>query len=395
MVESLVDPHGDFHARPVPPMTDDDPRRRYRANLQGEVDSAALYRTLASVEKNPQLAQVYRRLAAVEEAHAEFWRKRLAAAGEALPAIRPNLRTRGLRWLARRFGPGFVLPSINTLEQIDSGQYDRQPEAVSGGLPAAERSHARIIGALAEGSPQALSGGVIARLEGRHRGMGGNALRAAVLGANDGLVSNLSLVMGVAGAALDSRMILITGLAGLLAGACSMAMGEWLSVNSARESYQRQIDAEAEELEQVPDEEKEELSLIYQAKGIPEDEARTLADRLIDNKTVALDTLVREELGIDPEELGGSAWTAAGSSALLFSLGAIFPVAPFLLAGGTAAVAASVLLSGAALFLIGAGTSFFTGRGLVFSGLRQLAIGFAAAAVTYGIGSLIGVAIAG
>ena len=368
---------------------------RYAANLQGEVDSAALYRMLAQVEQDPQIAKVYGRLAAVEEAHAEFWKKRLQAVGGHVPRLRPDFRTRALGWLARRFGPSFVLPAINTLEHLDSGQYDKQPEAVEGGLPAAERSHARIIEALAGPGPKGMSGATLARLEGRHRGAAGNALRAAVLGANDGLVSNLSLVMGVAGAALGANAILITGLAGLLAGACSMAMGEWLSVNTARESYQRQIDTEKSELEEVPDEEKEELALIYQAKGLPENQAKALAERIISNKDVALDTLVREELGIDTDELGGSAWTAAVSSFGLFTLGAVFPVAPFFVLSGTAGVIASLWLSGAALFLIGAGTSLFTGRGVFYSGIRQLAIGLAAAGITYGIGRLIGVSITG
>jgi len=368
--------------------------KRYTHNLQGEVDSATLYRTLSKVEKSPELSQVYARLADVEEAHGEFWQKRLEALGQKIPKLRPNFRTQVLGWLARRFGPGFVLPSINTLEQLDSSQYDTQAEAVKGGLPAAERSHARIIEAIAGSSPDALSGGTLARLEGRHRGMGGNTLRAAVLGANDGLLSNLSLVMGVAGASFNPHTILVTGLAGLLAGACSMAMGEWLSVNTSRESYQRQIDAEAMELEQVPDEEKEELALIYQAKGLPEDQAKALAERLIANKKTALDTLVREELGIDPDELGGSAWAAGASSFVLFSLGAIVPVAPFFLLTGLHAVIGSLAFSGLALFLIGAGTTLFTGRGVVFSGLRQLAVGLAAAGITYGIGHLIGVTVA-
>jgi VIT1/CCC1 family predicted Fe2+/Mn2+ transporter len=366
---------------------------RYRSNLQGEIDSASLYRTLADVETNPELAKVYAKLAAVEESHAEFWRKRLVAAGGALPPPRVDLKTRALGFLARRFGPSFVLPTLSTLEHLDSGQYDKQPDAVQGGLPRTERSHARIIEALAGRSPDVLSGGELARLEGRHRGMDGNALRAAVLGANDGLVSNLSLVMGVAGAALAPHAILVTGLAGLLAGACSMAMGEWLSVNTARESNQRQIDAEAEELREVPDEEKEELALIYQAKGLPADQAKALAEKLISNKETALDTLAREELGIDPNELGGSPWTAGVTSFFLFAIGAIFPVAPFFFLGGLAAVGASLAASGVALFVIGAGTSLFTGRGLLFSGVRQLVIGFAAAAVTYGIGHLIGVTI--
>ena len=376
-------------------MPENDPRRRYKANLQGEVDSAALYRTLAQTEKNPQLAQVYRRLAAIEEAHAEYWKNHIEAIDHRVPNLRPGFRTRALGWLARRFGPAFVLPTIDTLEHLDSGTYDAQPEAVAGGLPAAERSHARIIEALAVGVPGALSGATLARLEGRHRGMGGNALRAAVLGANDGLVSNLSLVMGVAGADLTPHAILITGLAGLLAGACSMALGEWLSVNTARKSAQRQIATEADELEQIPEEEKEELSLIYQAKGLPEELAKSLAERLITNKKTALDTLVREELGIDPDELGGSPWSAAAASFALFSLGAIFPVAPYFVLAGVPAVITCLAASGVALFLIGAGTTLFTGRRLWFSGARQLLVGFAAAGLTYGLGRLIGAAVTG
>ena len=376
-------------------MPEDDPRRRYTANLQGEVDSAALYRTLAQTEKNPQLARVYERLAAIEEAHAEYWKSHIAAIDQRVPKLRPGFRTRALAWLSRRFGPAFVLPTIDTLEHMDSGTYDAQPEAVAGRLPAAERSHARIIEALAAGAPRALSGAALARLEGRHRGMGGNALRAAVLGANDGLVSNLSLVMGVAGADLAAGAILITGLAGLLAGACSMALGEWLSVSTAREASQRQIATEAQELDQIPDEEKEELSLIYQAKGVPEELAIPLAERLITNKKTALDTLVREELGIDPEELGGSPWGAAAASFALFTLGAIFPVAPYFALAGGVAVISSLAASGMALFLIGAGTTLFTGRTLWFSGVRQVLVGFAAAGVTFGVGKLIGVAVTG
>ena len=375
-------------------MDDDGSIARYRTNLQGEVDSAALYRAMAEAEQDPHLSEVYRRLAAVEEAHAEFWRKELGGLGASGTARRPSWRTHALGWLARRFGPQFVLPTLSTLEQRDSGQYDQQPEAVAGGLPGAERSHTRVVEAMAVAMPGGASGSSLARLEGRHR-TGGNALRAAVLGANDGLVSNLSLVMGVAGASVPGSTILLTGLAGLVAGACSMAMGEWLSVTSSRELNQQQIDIEADELKRMPEEEKEEMVLIYQAKGLDEAAARALADSLMANKDTALDTLVREELGIDPNELGGSAWTAAGTSFGLFALGAIFPVAPFFWLGGSAALLASLAASGVALVLIGAGTSLFTGRGLFFSGVRQLAIGFAAAGITYGIGRLVGVSLGG
>jgi VIT1/CCC1 family predicted Fe2+/Mn2+ transporter len=199
--------------------------------------------------------------------------------------------------------------------------------------------------------------------------------------------------MGVAGAELGGRQILVTGLAGLLAGAASMAMGEWLSVNSAREASQQQIATEAAELEEFPEEEEQELALIYQAKGLSEAQAKLLAGRIIADKGNALDTLAREELGIDPQELGGSAWVAASTSFLLFALGAIFPVAPFFVLEGAAAVAASLALSALVMFAIGAGTTLFTGRGVLFSGLRQLAVGLAAAGVTYGIGRLIGVSL--
>jgi vacuolar iron transporter family protein len=373
-------------------MTNRESAGRYRTNLQGEVDSAGLYRALAETESDPHVSEVYRRLSAVEEAHAEFWRGQLARIGAKASTLRPDWRTRALVWLARRFGPQFVLPTLSTLEQRDVGSYDKQPEAVAGGLPGAERSHNRIVQALASSFPGGAAGGTLARIEGRHRA-GGNALRAAVLGANDGLVSNFSLVMGVAGAQVAGKTILLTGLAGLIAGACSMAIGEWLSVTSSRELNQRQIDVEADELAQAPEEEKEELVLIYQAKGLDETQARALADSLMADKDTALDTLAREELGVDPAELGGSPWAAAASSFSLFATGAIFPVAPFFWLGGMSAVAASVMLSGLALTAIGAGTSLFTGRSFALSAARQLCAGLAAAAITYSIGRLIGVAV--
>jgi len=216
-----------------------------------------------------------------------------------------------------------------------------------------------------------------------------------VLGANDGLVSNLSLVMGVAGADMSGRAILITGLAGLIAGAGSMALGEWLSVQSSRELCQRQIQIESEELRQAPEEESEELALIYQAKGLPEAQARALAARLIAQPATALDTLAREELGIDPDALGGSAWQAAATSFVLFAIGAVVPVAPFAFLSGTAAVTSAVIASGILLFVIGAGITLLTGRSVLHSGMRQVLFGLAAAALTFGVGRLIGVSLAG
>jgi vacuolar iron transporter family protein len=369
-------------------MTEEKERKRIRDNLQGEVDGAAVYEALAEAERDENLKRIYHRLASVERAHAEFWSSRLGHKTQ----LTPSLRARILSFLARRFGPSVVLPGLASAEAEGSTHYDTQPDAVAGGLPKDERQHARLIRAAASGR-RGLAGPQLARLEGRHRG-GGNALRAAVLGANDGLVSNLSLVMAVAGAQVPASTVLLTGIAGLVAGACSMAMGEWLSVTSSRELYEKQIETEARELKESPEEEKMELALIYQAKGLGEAEAKALAERLLGQKGAALDTLVREELGIDPAELGGSAWGAASVSFFLFALGAIFPVLPFFFLSGNAAIMASLALSGFALAAIGSGTALFTGRGFVFSALRQLGIGYAAALLTFAIGRLAGVALA-
>jgi VIT1/CCC1 family predicted Fe2+/Mn2+ transporter len=369
--------------------------RRYRANLQAEIDGATLYGALATIESTPELAEVYRRLAEAEQRHADIWRDRLRAAGVGdLPAS-PGWRTRALIRLARRFGSSLVLPTIQAHEQADGSRYASQQEAVQAGMSAEEYSHARLFQEIGRGTPTGLVGGALAQLEGKHRAAGGNALRAAVLGANDGLVSNASLVMGVAGADLAGRSILVTGLAGLLAGSLSMAMGEWLSVQSARELYAHQLAIEQTELEAVPDEEEQELALIYQTKGLAAEPARAIARQLMSDRVTALDTLAREELGIDPQELGGSAWVAAITSFVMFALGAIVPVLPFILAGGTTAVALSALLSILALFGIGAAITIITGRSVLASGLRQVVFGVAAAAITYGIGHLVGAQLAG
>lgn len=368
--------------------------RRYRANWDSEMTAVVLYRTLSEAQTQPQLAEVYRRLAAVEEKHAKLWESKLKDAGVIVGPWKPGLRLRVNQWVARRFGPQALLPMIAAAEKADQAIYDDQPEASGTQLPADERSHARVLGLMGAASG-GVSGSALARIEGRHRSLGGNALRAAVLGANDGLVSNLSLVMGVAGAALSEHAILVTGISGLLAGAISMAIGEWVSVQSSRELNERQIALEADELLEAPAEEEEELTLIYQAKGLPEEQARALAKRLIADPSKALDALSREELGIDPNELGGSAWEAAAASFLLFALGALVPVSPFFFFKRSTGVALSLAASALGLFLIGAAITLVTGRSALRSGVRQLLFGLAAAGVTFGIGRLIGVNLGG
>ena len=365
--------------------------KRHRANWQDEIDSIALYSALADLEPDPRLADVYRRLAAAEDRHAGFWEERLQAAGAHVPERRPGWRTRLLIAVARRFGSQLVLPTLNDLERSDSRGYDIQPESRATAMPAEERSHARLLRSLSGES--GVEGATLGRLEGRHRAASGNALRAAVLGANDGLLSNFSLVMGVAGAQVSADTILVTGLAGLLAGAGSMAMGEWVSVQSARELAGHQLEIEAREIDEIPEEEREELALIYEAKGLDPAQARELAARQIADRSTALDTLAREELGIDPDELGGSAAVAAGTSFVLFAVGAILPVLPYFFLSDAPAVIASAALSAIGLFSIGALITVFTGRGALFSGGRQVLIGGAAATLTYLVGLAIGGAV--
>lgn len=348
--------------------------RRYRINLRIERDNAALYARLAELAADPRLARAYRRIAEGEQANAAFWESRLRERGATVPPPRTGLRVRVLGWFARAFGTEFVMPTVVRLEHAD---HDATPVDRSG-----HRDHFL--------APEARD----ARGH-SHRGQSGNTLRAAVLGANDGLVSNASLVMGMAGAAASDRAVLLAGLAGLVAGACSMALGEWLSVNSSREFYQAQITERAERLAVAPEDGVRHIAGIYREKGLGDAQAEHLAEHLTETPRAALDTLVREDLGVDPAELGGSAWSAAVSSFCLFAFGAAFPVAPYLFLHGRAALLASAAAAAVGLALIGTGTSLFTGRGMLFSIARQFAITVAAATITYGVGHLLGAVIAG
>src|SRR6202043_2731826 len=325
-------------------------------NLRDEINGSELYAALAAAERDPLRKDLFLQLAQAEAAHAQLWRDKLTAAGVPDERFVPGLRTRLLAKLARRFGPRFVLPTIAAAEFADRNKYAVQidPHAIS----AEERGHAAVIQAVAANSGNnGTVGADIARAEPWHRAASGNNLRAALLGANDGLVSNFCLIMGVAGAGAPHQTVLLTGLAGLVAGACSMALGEWLSVTTARELAQTQIAKEAEELEQTPMAEEHELALIFQAKGMGKEDAQRVASQIMLDKQGALDTLAREELGIDPTELGGSPWSAAAPSFVLFSAGAIFPVAPFVWMTGHWAMGASVAASGAALAAVGMLTS--------------------------------------
>jgi len=369
-------------------------KRRYLENWQNEKEAIYLYRKLASAEENPRLAEVYEKLAQTEERHAALWEGKLRAGGHEVKPFRPGLKTLFLSFLAKRAGAKTVVPLIAAIESGAADEYAGQPDSEVPGLIRDESSHARVFKFLSAGGT-GLEGSAIARFEGRHQ-TGGNALRAGVLGANDGLVSVFCIVMGVAGAAgagtaIGSSAVLVTGIAGLMACALSMALGEWLSVQNARELYANQMKMEAQELEEAPEEEREELVLIYQAKGVEPEQAERLADELFKDKAAALDTLAREELGIDPDELGGSAWEAAFTSFILCIVGGIIPVWPYFFWHGLEGVLASSISSAAGLFVLGFISSIITGLNWVWGGFRQIVFGVAAAVVTYGIGHLVGV----
>lgn len=361
---------------------------RYREMWSDEMAGAAMYRMLAEhadAAKRP----IFLRLAEAEERHAAHWAKVLADAG--ISDLRPpriSFRNRILGFMARRFGTDSVIPIVVRQEAADADKYRGVPEAPPE-MAASEMAHGRALSAM---QSDGTAGDQIVRSEGRHRATAGGVLRAAVFGVNDGLISNLLLVMGVAGGTDNNNFVILAGALGLLSGASSMAAGEWSSVRSQRELYEHEIAVEAEELAAFPEEEREELSLIYQAKGIPEREADALASQIMAQPDTALETLAREELGLDPGALG-SAGVAAVSSFLAFAVGALVPLLPFLVGSGGVALGAAAGLAALALFGVGALTSVFTGRPPVRMGARMLMIGGVLAAGTYGLGAVLGVSL--
>jgi VIT1/CCC1 family predicted Fe2+/Mn2+ transporter len=361
---------------------------RWKAARREELDAEAIYRALAAAQTTPERAELFVGIADDERRHAAHWEELLRAAGIEPGPGGPGQRARILCRLAGDFGDTVVVPIMRDREALSTEAYMDD----SGAFAADEERHARALATLVGETRGEPIGRALARLQ-RGRAAGGNALRAAVLGVNDGLVSNASLVMGVAGAGVASEDILVTGVAGLIAGACSMAMGEWISVQSSRELSARELAVEQRHIVTESEVEQAELALVYEQKGLHPSEARKVAERLSADPDTALDTHAREELGIDPEELGGSPWVAAGMSFALFVVGAVVPILPFVFLSGNTAVATALALSALGLFGIGAAITLLTGRSVLVSGFRQLAFGAAAFAVTYGIGALFGTAV--
>ena len=361
-------------------------------SIQTEVDASYLYKVLANHEEDENVAQVFHQMSEVELSHAHAFLKKNNMMASQLPP--PSGRARVLHFIGKIFGYDYILGVLLDTEKSISSSVLSARKKTNTQRSLSDTAHVKILKNILEGD-QSMSGSALARFEKKHRSVGGNALRAAVLGGNDGLVSNFSLVMGVAGATGGRIEVLLAGIAGLLAGALSMALGEWISVKSSQELYENQMEIEMEELETNPEGEKKELALIYQSKGIPADQAKEMAEEIMGDKEHAHQILVKEELGIDSEELKGSPMEAAVASFIFFAIGAIIPIVPFFMMGGFLAVVWCVALSTMGLFLIGAAITLFTNRNVWRSGFRQLLFGLAAAAITYGVGSLIGVSLTG
>jgi VIT1/CCC1 family predicted Fe2+/Mn2+ transporter len=330
-----------------------------------EKESAWLYRQVAAAESDPRKQALFLKLADAAEQQAQRWQKDAAAAQR---EFHPSLRARLVARLLARFEAQSLRPILAAMKLRGLSIYSAAP--VSAGHP----------------MPRSL-----AQVGARHRSAVAGSLRAAVFGVNDGLVSNVSLVLGVAGAGVHSGFVLTAGAAGLLAGALSMAAGEYVSVRSQREMYEYQIALERAELAEYPAEEAEELALIYHARGLELAQARELSRSLLANPQQALDVLAREELGLNPDDLG-SPWRAALASFLTFALGAAVPLLPFIFGLSAArAVPLSAGITLIALFAVGLSLSLFTGRSAWRSAWRMVLIGGGAGAVSFLVGKAFGV----
>ncbi len=367
---------------------------RYLDYLADERRAARLYRALAGLTRGDR-ADALRELAAIEEKHAAHWEALLMQAGVPVPDVddTPDPDSASILARARALSLDAVLPELEAGERAAQDMYDAEPDAAPG-MADDERIHERVLARLRSESPTPQE--ARARLNSRepwHRGDRSGWVRAAVFGISDGLVSNTALVMGFAGSGAASDTVAFAGFAGLLAGAFSMAAGEYVSVASQRDLYQREIALEAEELRNHPLEEQQELELLYRAKGLDRDTARDTARGIMADPDTALDTLAREELGLDPSELG-SPVKAAASSFAAFAVGAAVPLVPYLLMSGAAALVTAIVLALLAMLLVGGAVGRLSGRGLVPGALRQALVGGTAAAVTFGVGSLVGAGIA-
>jgi len=377
-------------------MSGRDPRRFLRY-LAAERKASLLYRALAEVSDGER-REALMELAEIEDQHAAHWVEKLTAAGVAIPPPPQGLDPDDAAMVARARAAGMdgVLADLEDAESADAGMYDDEPEAPDS-MSVDEREHAETFRRLRGAAPTpALAESTVIGPDSKvdlgeswHKVDASGSVRAAIFGISDGLVSNTALVMGFAGTGTDRGVVLFAGIAGLLAGAFSMAAGEYVSVASQRDLFRRELEMEAAELRNKPDEERKELELIYRAKGMDRDTARAAVDKIFADPDKALDTLAREELGLNPDELGNP-YKVAASSFLAFAIGAFVVVLPYIFLSGTVALATAIALSATAMLVVGGAVGRFSGRGIARGAIRQFAVGALAAGVTFVIGRVIG-----
>ncbi|MEP6571804.1 MAG: VIT1/CCC1 transporter family protein [Gemmatimonadota bacterium] len=357
-------------------------------HLEDEADAAFLYRELAGAERDPKKAELYRKLASVEDRHVELWSKLLSDNGHAVPDVRPSRRARGMAWFAKRFGSQTLVPMLLEEEGREVkgylSMYRDAPEGTAG--PTA----LRLARESAEHA-QSLAGLSGAGSEPWHKTGAGGILRNLVYGFNDGLTANFGLVAGMLGAqssaSLPAHALLVAGLAGTVADALSMGASGYLAAKSEREVFDHEIAMEREEIRLMPDLEREELSLIYQAKGVSIEEAEELAVRVMRDPERALSEQVKEELKIG--EASGTPMREAWITGVATAFGALIPVFPFLFLTGPIAIWTSFAVSMLSHFGVGAARSFFTGRGIFRSGMDMFVVGLGVAVVGYFVGEWI------
>ena len=361
---------------------------RYKAYLRSEIEAASMYKMLAQFEADPEKSEIFEQLSQSEVKHARHWSEKLGnpIGDVTLHTYTPKLIY--IRMVCYLFGPQKILPWLARIESKEIGAYVHEVEGQE--LIEEEKDHARILSKMAMGNPDNQK---IQEIWHTHGNSGG--IRAAILGINDGLVSNFCLMMGVAGgttASGNADFIILAGVAALIAGSLSMATGEYISVRSQKDIYEHQINIERAELEEWPKGEEEKLVLIYRAKGIEESQAKVIASALMADPNRALNTMAREELGLNPQDLG-SPWLAAISSLLAFALGALIPIIPILFSSGNISIVLSAIFSSSALFIVGGIVSVVSGKNILLGATRMLLAGTLAATFTYGAGYLLGISI--
>jgi VIT1/CCC1 family predicted Fe2+/Mn2+ transporter len=357
----------------------------WRHHWQDESDAAYLYTELAAQEPDAGKSKIYQQLAEVERRHTEMWARLLTENGHPPPAVnKPSLQAQGMAWLGRRFGPRYLLPLLLRAEgrevkgYMDLYSSSRADDARAVSLTLAKESaeHAETLASLAGQSAEPW-----------HRTESGGFVRNVVYGFNDGLTANFGLVAGVLGAAVAPHVVLVSGLAGMIADALSMGASGYLAAKSEQEVYAHEIEMEKEEIRLMPEVEQEELALLYQAKGVDPRTARRMASEVMADPQRALGEQVREELKIG--EARATPLTEGWVTGAATAVGALIPVAPFLVLSGQVAVWTAFTVAMLSHFLVGAARSLFTGRGVLRSGADMFAVGLGVAAVGYVVGDLV------